>query len=97
MTTRATTFPSYPATATRLPWGRSCTQPATLEISSTLLYFSGMDASEFNSPGEIAKLIVRQRGLNNVPGDEWVYSNTNYSALELPFGHAPVQTKLGIS
>jgi CubicO group peptidase (beta-lactamase class C family) len=41
--------------------------------------------------------LCAKRGLNNVPGDEWVYSNTNYSALELPVGHAPVQTKLGIS
>jgi CubicO group peptidase (beta-lactamase class C family) len=46
-----------------------------------LLYFSGRDVSESNSPSEILKLIERQRGLNNVPGTEWVYSNTNYFCL----------------
>ena len=25
--------------------------------------------------------MVRQRGLNNIPGDEWIYSNTNYFLL----------------
>lgn len=46
-----------------------------------LLYFSGLDAFQSNSPGEILKLIVHQKGLNNVPGDEWIYSNTNYFLL----------------
>ena len=34
-----------------------------------------------NSPEEIFKIVARQRGLNNVPGDEWIYSNTNYFLL----------------
>ncbi len=34
-----------------------------------------------SSPGDILKLIVRQKGLNNVPGAEWNYSNTNYFLL----------------
>lgn len=25
--------------------------------------------------------MIRQRGLNNIPGDEWIYSNTNYFLL----------------
>lgn len=47
----------------------------------TLLGLSGHDASTFNSPGEIFRLVVHQRGLNNIPGDEWIYSNTNYLLL----------------
>ena len=47
----------------------------------TLLDLSGHDAVDLNSPEEILKLVVRQRGLNNVPGDEWIYSNTNYFLL----------------
>src|SRR5271156_146920 len=47
----------------------------------TLLYLSGHDAGDFNSPEDILKIVVRQRGLNNIPGDEWIYSNTNYFLL----------------
>jgi CubicO group peptidase (beta-lactamase class C family) len=57
-----------------------------------LLYLSGLDASQFNSPAEILKLIVRQRGLNNVPGDEWIYSNTNYFLLGIVVQRATKQT-----
>ena len=46
-----------------------------------LLYLSGHDVLDFNSPEEIFKIVARQRGLNNVPGDEWIYSNTNYFLL----------------
>jgi CubicO group peptidase (beta-lactamase class C family) len=47
----------------------------------TLLGLSGHDAADFNSPEDIFRIVVRQRGLNNVPGDEWIYSNTNYFLL----------------
>ena len=47
----------------------------------TLLYLSGHDVGDSNSPEDIFKIVVRQRGLNNVPGDEWIYSNTNYFLL----------------
>ena len=47
----------------------------------TLLGLSGQNAADFNSSEEIFKIVVRQRGLNNVPGDEWIYSNTNYFLL----------------
>jgi Beta-lactamase len=57
-----------------------------------LLYFSGLDASQFNSPGEILKLIVRQKGLNNVPGDEWIYSHTNYFLLGIVVERATKKT-----
>ncbi len=57
-----------------------------------LLYFSGLDAAQFNSPGEILKLIERQKGLNNAPGDEWVYSNTNYFLLGIVLERAAKKT-----
>ena len=46
-----------------------------------LIYFSGRNAADFNDPDEIFKLVVRQTGLNNVPGAEYIYSNTNYFLL----------------
>jgi CubicO group peptidase (beta-lactamase class C family) len=47
----------------------------------TLLHLAGHDVADFNSPEDIFKIVVRQRGLNNIPGDEWIYSNTNYFLL----------------
>jgi CubicO group peptidase (beta-lactamase class C family) len=46
-----------------------------------LLYFAGHDRADFNSPEEIFRIVVRQKGLNNIPGEEWIYSNTNYFLL----------------
>jgi CubicO group peptidase (beta-lactamase class C family) len=46
-----------------------------------LLILSGHDRVDFNSPEEIFKIVVRQKGLNNIPGEEWIYSNTNYFLL----------------
>ena len=57
-----------------------------------LINFSGRDAAEFNSPNEILKLIERQKGLNNVPGAEWVYSNTNYFLLGIVLQRATGKT-----
>ena len=47
----------------------------------SLLDLSGHNVADFNSPEDIFKIVVRQRGLNNIPGDEWIYSNTNYFLL----------------
>ena len=41
-----------------------------------LLYLSGRQASDVHSKQEMLDLITRQKGLNNVPGEEWIYSNT---------------------
>ena len=46
-----------------------------------LVFISGRNAEDLASPAEILKLIARQKGLNNVPGAEWVYSNSNYFLL----------------
>jgi CubicO group peptidase (beta-lactamase class C family) len=46
-----------------------------------LVYWSGHDVSQFNAPSEILRLVAQQKELNNVPGAEWIYSNTNYFLL----------------
>lgn len=47
----------------------------------TLLGLAGREAGEIHSEAEIIDLIARQKSLNNVPGEEWLYSNTNYFLL----------------
>jgi CubicO group peptidase (beta-lactamase class C family) len=43
-----------------------------------LLELSGRHGEDIHSKAEMLDLIVRQKGLNNKPGDEYIYSNTNY-------------------
>ncbi|MGA8437943.1 MAG: serine hydrolase domain-containing protein [Candidatus Sulfotelmatobacter sp.] len=47
----------------------------------TLVYLSGHQISDPHSKDEMIQLVARQKGLNNIPGDEWIYSNTNYFLL----------------
>jgi CubicO group peptidase (beta-lactamase class C family) len=47
----------------------------------TLLNYSGRDPASIHSDKEIIDLIARQKQLNNLPGDEYIYSNTNYFLL----------------
>src|SRR5437773_3136600 len=42
-----------------------------------LAYLSGLDISALSSADSVLRVIVRQKGLNNVPGEEFVYSNSN--------------------
>ncbi len=46
-----------------------------------LLELSGRHAQDLHSKSELIDLIVRQKGLNNVPGEKFLYSNTNYFLL----------------
>jgi CubicO group peptidase (beta-lactamase class C family) len=48
---------------------------------TTLMYFSGMRFENFYYEEELLDLICRQKGLNFNPGDEFLYSNTNYFLL----------------
>jgi CubicO group peptidase (beta-lactamase class C family) len=57
-----------------------------------LLSLSDHDGSDFNSPEEILKIVVRQQGLNNIPGEEWIYSNTNYELLGMVIKRATKKT-----
>ncbi len=43
-----------------------------------LLELSGRHGEDIHSQAEMLDLIVRQKALNNKPGDEYIYSNTNY-------------------
>ena len=47
----------------------------------TLVDVSGRHESDLHSKEEMLDLVARQKGLNNVPGDEYIYSNTNYFLL----------------
>ncbi len=58
-------------------------QTSGLRDFLSLVYLSGRNISDLSSPDAILKLIERQKGLNNVPGDEFVYSNSNYFLLGL--------------
>lgn len=68
-------------------YGRPITLREMLHYTSgfrdflTLVYLSGRDISALSSPNEILKLIARQKALNNIPGEEFVYSNSNYFLL----------------
>jgi len=68
-------------------YGRSITLRQMLHQTSgfrdflDLIFVSGRNAADLASPGDILKLIARQKDLNNVPGDEWIYSNSNYFLL----------------
>jgi len=46
-----------------------------------LLYLSGRDPADLHLKEEILDLIIRQKGLNNIRGGEFIYSNTNYFLL----------------
>lgn len=46
-----------------------------------LISLSGRNPAEIESSADILELIARQKGLNNAPGAEWVYSNSNYFLL----------------
>jgi CubicO group peptidase (beta-lactamase class C family) len=56
-------------------------QTSGLRDFFNLLDLSGHASADFDSPEEILKIVVRQKGLNNIPGEEWIYSNTNYFLL----------------
>src|SRR5246500_5438190 len=53
-----------------------------------LIALSGGNPVEIGSRADILKLIVRQKGLNNIPGAEWNYSNSNYFLLAEVVQHA---------
>jgi len=47
----------------------------------SLLYLSGRDAADLHSTDELIDLVARQKALNYNPGEEFLYSNTNYFLL----------------
>jgi CubicO group peptidase (beta-lactamase class C family) len=85
-------IPELPGYGRTITLRHMLNQTSGLRDFFSLIYFSGHDPAEFNPPGDILKLIERQRGLNNVPGDEWVYSNTNYFLLGVVLQRATKKT-----
>lgn len=57
-----------------------------------LTYLAGGDASALTSPDNVLTLIARQKALNNAPGEEFVYSNSNYFLLGLVIKRATRKT-----
>jgi len=47
----------------------------------TLWQLSGSRSADFFVDGEVTALLARQRELNFIPGDEWLYSNSGYFLL----------------
>jgi CubicO group peptidase (beta-lactamase class C family) len=68
-------------------YGRTITLREMLHHTSglrdflTLTDISGRHYSDIHSDAEMLNLIERQKGLNNIPGDEYIYSNTNFFLL----------------
>lgn len=46
-----------------------------------LLHLSGRDAADLHPTAELIDLVARQKALNYIPGEEFLYSNTNYFLL----------------
>ena len=73
----------------------STIKPGTLSVATWDFppYSIPVGPTEVNGvDGDILKLIVRQKGLNNVPGAEWVYSNTNFFLLGMVVQRATHKT-----
>ena len=85
-------IPELPDYGHKITLRQMLNQTSGLRDFFSLIYFSGHDAADFNSPAELLNLIVHQRGLNNPPGDEWVYSNTNYFLLGVVLERATKKT-----
>ena len=85
-------IPELPEYSHAITLRQMLNQTSGLRDFFDLIYFSGHNPAEFNSPDEILKLIERQRGLNNVPGGEWVYSNTTYFLLGIVLERATKKT-----
>ena len=49
----------------------------------SLLSLAGRDAEDIHPTKELLDLVVRQKGLNFKPGDEFLYSNTNYFLMSV--------------
>jgi CubicO group peptidase (beta-lactamase class C family) len=58
----------------------------------TLLAYEGRDGSDIHSEAEVVDLIARQKGLNNVPGEKYIYSNSNFYLIGVVIHRATGKT-----
>jgi len=76
-------IPDLPDYKTRIALRQMLHQTSGFRDFLDLTDLSGRSISALSSPDNVLDLIARQRGLNNVPGEEFVYSNSNYFLLGL--------------
>lgn len=74
-------IPELPDYRTRITLRQMLHQTSGYRDFLDLISLSGKNISELSSPDAVLTLIARQKGLNNVPGEEYVYSNSNYFLL----------------
>jgi len=74
-------IPEMPDYGTRITLRQMLHQTSGYRDLLDLTYLSGRSMSALSSPDDVLTLIARQKGLNNVPGEEFVYSNSNYFLL----------------
>jgi len=74
-------IPELPDYGTRITLRQMLHQTSVFRDFLDLTDLSGRDISALSSSDEVLTLITRQKGLNNVAGDEFVYSNSNYFLL----------------
>jgi CubicO group peptidase (beta-lactamase class C family) len=74
-------IPELPNYGTRITLRQMLHQTSGFRDFLDLTDLSGRNISALSSPDDVLTLIARQKGLNNVPGDEFVYSNSNYFLL----------------
>jgi CubicO group peptidase (beta-lactamase class C family) len=74
-------IPELPDYGTRITLRQMLHQTSGFRDFLDLTDLSGRSMSALSSPDDVLALIARQKGLNNVPGQEFVYSNSNYFLL----------------
>lgn len=74
-------IPELPDYGTRITLRQMLHQTSGFRDFLDLTDLAGRDISALSLPDDVLTLIARQKGLNNIPGDEFVYSNSNYFLL----------------
>jgi CubicO group peptidase (beta-lactamase class C family) len=74
-------IPELPSYAEPITLRQMLHQTSGFRDFETLTFLSGRNLGALTSTGDVLKLIARQKGLNNPPGEEFVYSNSNYFLL----------------
>jgi CubicO group peptidase (beta-lactamase class C family) len=70
--------PEMPDYADRITIAQLIGHTSGLRDAMTLVVLSGRSFRETFGKNDVIKLITRQTGLNFPPGDQWMYSNTDY-------------------
>jgi len=71
-------LPEIPDYGRRISIRHLLTHTSGLRDYNDLLELDGHDVRDHTTDGDALDIIVRQRGVNFAPGDEWRYSNTGF-------------------